>query len=131
MEKKHLSQSQLKSIQFILESASLQEAARKAKISRSTLYVWMKDQTFRQILQEHRTTLFREALDLLKQGTGKAVIELIKLLDSPDATNRRLAAKEILSLSLKVNETFVLEERILRIENALERNEKKKLRRRY
>jgi len=48
-------------------------------------------------------------------------LTMIELLDSEDESTKRLAAKDILSFSLKALEVQNLEERIERIEDLLEK----------
>jgi transposase len=117
-----LTSNQLKTISYILESCSIEEAARKAKVSRSSIYNWLKDDIFKEKLKKEREALFAEGLDLLKQATNKAVNELINLLKSRDETTRRLTAKEIINLSLRTTEIRDLEERISKIEQIIEQN---------
>ncbi len=112
---------QLRAISCILTSRSMEEAARLAGISRTSLYNWLKDKNFAMKLDEAREALFREGLNLLKQATGKAAAELVGLLGSDEETTRRLAAKEILALSLRVAEFQELDERISKLEAVLEK----------
>jgi len=116
MEKAKFTQNQLRTITCILESSSIEEAARKAKVSRASIYNWLKDEKFSNKLKEERDALFSESLNLLMQANIKAVKELVNLLESNEEKTRRLAAKEILNMSLKVAEVRDLEERISKIE---------------
>lgn len=116
MEKAKLTQNQLRVIRCILETNSLEGASRRAKVSRSSIYNWLKDETFRKRLRKERDTLFYESLDLLKQATREAVNVLINLLKSKNETTRRLVAREILNQSLRITEIRDLEERISEIE---------------
>ena len=122
MRKSGLSQNQTKTIRCILESNSIEEAAKKAKVSRGSIYNWMKDENFHKTLQKERDILFYESLDLLKQATTKAVKEFLNLLESENENTRRLAAKEILIQSLKIAEIRDLEIRMGRIENLIREN---------
>lgn len=120
MEKTSLSPSQLKTISCILEANSLEQAARKAKISRSSIYLWLKDQSFKARLEKERDILFHEHLNLLRQAVGKATKVLIDLLKSEDETSKRLSAREILSQSLRITEIRSLERRISWLEEVVE-----------
>jgi len=119
MKKPELTSTQLKAIGYILDSSSIEEAAKKAKISRGTVYNWLKDHNFKKILERERNTLFFESLSLLKQANIKAARTLIDLLESRDESTRRLAAKEIINMSLKIAELKDLEERIGKIEEII------------
>lgn len=120
MEKTALTPTQLKAIHYILESNSIREAAKKVRVSRGTLYNWMREESFNERLKKERQDLFNWSLSLLKQATQKAVNELINLLNSKDETTRRLTAKEIINLSLRTIEIKQLEERITEIEQIIE-----------
>lgn len=119
MKKTALTSRQLKVITYILESNSIEEAAKKAKVSRSTIYNWLKDNRFKQQLEKERKALFNEGLNALKAATSKAAKTLIRLLDSKDKKTRRLAATQIISVELKVAELHDLQERVERIEEHL------------
>ena len=91
-----------------------------ARVSRASIYNWQKDENFKTKLQSERNLLFIESLDLLRQGSMKAVQVLYALLNSDDETTRRLTAKEVLNQALKITELRDLEERITKIEKALD-----------
>lgn len=121
MKKSALTSRQLRAITCILENNSIEEAAKKAGVSRSTLYNWLNDSQFRARLEKEREAVFKGGLMALKAATAKAAKTLIELLDSKDRGTRRLAAKEIISVSLKVVELQDLQERVERIEEQLEK----------
>jgi transposase len=116
MEKTELTQSQVNAIRWLLECNSIDEAAKRAHVSRSSVYNWLKEEPFRETLRRERETMFTESLGVLKQATGRAVRELLNLLDSSNETTRRLAAREILCQALRATEIRELEERLLKIE---------------
>ena len=120
MEKTALTSTQLRAISYILESSSIEEAARKTKISRGTVYNWLKDDNFKKILERERNALFFESLSLLKQANIKAAQTLIDLLESADETTRRLAAREILGFSIRITEIKDMEERVSKVEQIVE-----------
>lgn len=128
MKKITLTSTQLKAINFILEGSSMESAAKKSGVSRSSIYNWLKEDTFRERLKKERNSLFLESLDLLKQANLKAVEVLIKLLNSKDEKNQRLAAKEIINMSMKVAEIRDFEIRISRIEDIIREENKAKKR---
>ena len=99
----------------------MDEAAKRSNISRATLYNWLKDEAFVRRLREEQEALFREGLSFLKQAVSKAARELIGLLESEDETSKRLAAKEVLSLSLRLAEYQEIDERIARIESYIDK----------
>lgn len=118
-----LTGNQQKALTEILSSGTMEEAARRAGISKSTLYEWLKQEPFRLRLEEARQAVFNEGLAVLKGATEKAARKLIALLDSKDETTLRLTAREILILALKLKETQDLETRIGNIEELLKARE--------
>lgn len=120
MRKSDLNPKQYKAVSYILESNSIEKAAKKAGVSRSTIYNWMRDPGFKEQLERERRAVFEGGLNALKMATAKAARTLIELLECSDLTTKRLAAKEIISISIKVAELQDLEERIERIEDCLE-----------
>lgn len=128
MSKNTLTQNQQKAIRAILEANSIEEAAKKVKISRGTIYNWFKDVHFKECLERERKALFEEGLSVLKGAAAKAAKTLIELLESKDRNTRRLAAKEIINFAIKGVETGELEERIIKLEELLEQNKHKQIR---
>ena len=120
MEKTALTSTQLKAISYILESSTIEEAARKARVSRGTLYNWMKEELFHEKLMEERTAIFNESLGLIKQATREAVNVLVDLLKCKNETTRRLAAREILGFSIRITEIKDIEERLFKVEQIVE-----------
>ena len=119
---KKLTAAKLRAVSFLLEGKDVKDAAKRAKVGRTSLYEWMKDPLFQQRLQEGREILFYEGLDRLKGAMVKAADVLIGLLSSSDEGQQRLAAKTILDFGLKGFELKNLEERIIRLEERLERS---------
>ncbi|GAI90160.1 unnamed protein product [marine sediment metagenome] len=117
-----LTAAKLRAISFLLEDKDVKDAAKHAKVGRASLYRWMKDPLFQQRLQDSREILFFEGLDRLKGAMAKAARTLIKLLSSSDEGQQRLAAKTILDYGLKGFELKNLEERLVRLEEQLERS---------
>lgn len=119
MEKDKLSQAQIKTIETILKSDTIEEASRNAPACKATIYKWLKDPTFRKTLSQARDEIFRESLDTIKQASKQAVEKLIGFLNSEDDLNQRFAVKEILSMGFRIRELIELEERILELERAV------------
>ena len=119
---KKLTAAKLRAVSFLLEGKDVKDAAKRAKVGRTSLYEWMKDPLFQQRLQEGREILFYEGLDRLKGAMARAADVLIGLLSSSDEGQQRLAAKTILDFGLKGFELKNLEERIIRLEERLERS---------
>jgi molybdenum-dependent DNA-binding transcriptional regulator ModE len=117
-----LTQKQQKAIKAILETNSIEEAAKKASFSRTSIYNWLKDKDFKECLERERKVLFEEGLSALKGATAKAAKTLVELLESNDKNTRRLAAKEIINFAIKTVEAKELEERVSQLEELIEQN---------
>jgi len=122
-----LKQKQAAALLALIEAPTMADAARRAGVSRSALFLWMKDATFKAKLDELRAEMFDEGLGLLKAATSKAARVLSALLDSRNENTRRLAGVSILTLSLKANETMEIEARIRKLETIVE-NKRPRLR---
>lgn len=103
-------------IQHIIASSTLEDACRKAKISKGTIYAWLKESAFKTELKRQRDEVVNEALDCLKCALTKAVDGLIGLLDSPRDDLRRWICKDIIEYSLKSIELEDIETRLDKIE---------------
>ena len=121
IEKSNLNQKQLRAITSILETDSIEEAAKKARVGRDSIYRWLKQKEFKDQLEQERRVIFEEGLNALRMATSKAAKKMIELLDHNNSNLRRLAAKDILSLTIKVIEIQDLDERIGRLEELLEK----------
>ena len=114
-----LSNRQLLTISQIIASTTLEEARRKAKVSKGTLYAWLKDETFKAELKRQRDEVIKESLARLKGAITKAVEELVKLLDSEKPELKRLVCRDILDYALKAIEIEDIEERIDQLETRI------------
>jgi hypothetical protein len=110
---------QRRALPFILEAPTMEAGARAAGVSKTTLYEWLKRDPFRAQLEAARADLFKEGMGALKGAAGKAARRLIELLDSKNENTRRLTAREVLALSMRIDETEGLEKRIEALEESL------------
>jgi transposase len=117
---RELTDRQRRAIPAMLEGKTIEAAAKIAGVSKTTLYEWMKQKPFHARLEEARADLFKEGMDIIKAASGKAARRLIELLDARNENTRRLTAREILALSLKISETQEIEKRLERLEEILE-----------
>jgi phage terminase small subunit len=116
-EDKDLSEKQIKAVPHLISSKTLKEGCRKARISRKTLYQWLKDPVFKEELRRQRDVIIEEALENLKGAMTKATETLIDLLDKTDNEHlKRYVAKDIIEYVLKAKELGDLEERLVKIE---------------
>lgn len=119
---KRLTSRQLLAINQIIASPTLEEACIKAKISKGTLYAWLKGEAFKSELKRQRDEVIRDALDRLKCGISKAVDELINLMASKNPNLKYRACKDIIDYTLKSIEIENIEERLDRVESAIAKN---------
>lgn len=103
----------------LLASPTVEDAAKRSGISRTTLYGYLADPTFRAELMTARAALFRDGLAELRATTTKATRTLAELLNSRREDTRRLAAAAILTLALRAHEAVEVEDRLRRLEEAL------------
>lgn len=115
-ENEKLTNRQLLAINQIIASSTLEEARKKAKISKGTLYAWLKDESFKAELKRQRDEVVKEALSRLKKAMTKAVDGLIELMDSHRQDLRRWVFKDIIDYALKGIELENIEERLDKIE---------------
>lgn len=111
-----LTNRQLLTINQIIASSTLEEARQKARISKGTLYAWLKDETFKAELKRQRDEVVNEALSRLKKAMTKAVDGLIELMNSQRPDLRRWVFKDIIDYTLKNIELEDIEERLSKIE---------------
>lgn len=114
-----LSEKQLKAIPAILGSATITEGCRKAKVSKTSFYEWMKEPAFKAEFIRQRNDLVSLALDELKGCTGEAVKVLRALLKSKKEGVRLRTATAILDHVGKFIEYEELEHRLTEIERRL------------
>jgi hypothetical protein len=110
---------QAKFLPVLLASPTYTEACRKGRVSRDTLYEWLKDPAFKAELGRRRDELVAQGFAFLSQSVGKAVETLVGLLDAGDGRLKRLAAKDILDQHGKFREQDELTRRIEAIEERL------------
>lgn len=72
-----LTRRQLAVIPHLVSVFSIEEACRRAKFSRPTVYVSLKDEVFRDELQRQREEVYRGSLEALKAGgkSGRTAFE--------------------------------------------------------
>ncbi len=116
-----LSGKQERTILAVLDSRSIEEACRKACISKTLYYKWLRDDPcFADALRSRRDAAGAEALERLQRGISIAVDVLVDLLASENEWVRRVAANDVISRFLKAQEIGELEERLGRLESAIE-----------
>jgi predicted DNA-binding protein YlxM (UPF0122 family) len=115
-EENKLTNRQLLVISHIVSSPSIEEASQKAKVSRGTIYKWLKNDDFCNELKSQRDKVINTALERLKGAITQAVEELIKLTSAQKEEVRRLACNDIITHVLKSIEIEDIEQRLDKIE---------------
>jgi hypothetical protein len=100
----------------LLSSPSIEEACRRARINKTTVYEWLKNEDFRKELKSQRDTLIDRALDSLKANITKATETLVKHLDSGRENISIRAAESIIEFAQKALEHEELERGIEALE---------------
>ncbi|MHC4758830.1 MAG: hypothetical protein ACYTE8_09245 [Planctomycetota bacterium] len=118
---KKLTARQLSAIPTIVSNPTYTQGAEKACISRRTFYRWLEIPKFRDELNHQRKAIAEEALGMLEQSLTKAVEVLVALLDTQDERLKRLFCNDIIEHILKNKENKELEERLVAIEQALDK----------
>ena len=119
-----LTDRQLRVMPYLLTSPSTEEACRRAKINKTTVYEWLKDETFRRELKRQRDTIMERALDSLKANIAKATKTIVKHLDSKRENISIRAAEDIIEFTQKAVEHEELEKRIEALEARLSQPER-------
>ncbi len=86
MKQDGITEKQQRAIVCLLSCKTREQAAQKAGISTSRLYVWLEDPAFSAALEAARRSLVDEALGRLAQGLTTAVDVLLKTLTDPKAS---------------------------------------------
>ena len=118
--KEILTEKQRRAIPFLLAAPSIEEGCRQARVSKATVYGWLKEEAFREEIRRQREEVVRAALDTLKANTAKATETLVKLLDSEKEGIQARAAEDIIEFTQKAIELEELERRIAAIEKRLD-----------
>jgi len=114
-----LTNKQLLIVSHILTTRTHEEACRKAKISKGTLYALLKGEAFKAELKRQRDEVVCEALDRLKCALSSAVDGLVGLMDSKQPHVRYRACKDIIDFTLRNIEIENIEERLEKIEDVI------------
>ncbi|HJY80007.1 MAG TPA: phBC6A51 family helix-turn-helix protein [Candidatus Binatia bacterium] len=111
-----LSSRQRRAIEALLLHPTLEEAAKAAKIGKTTLYRWLKEDAFSRAVHEARREQSQEALACLRSSLLRAVHKLSELLNSGNEMIAFRAATALVEHGLKGIELEEQEERIGELE---------------
>jgi hypothetical protein len=115
-----LSRNQEKAIAALLSEASIQAAARCAKVSERTLTYWLKQPAFAREYRSARQQVVEHAITLLQRVTSLAVATLHRNLSCGKAATEVAAAGKILEHSLGAVELFDLAQRVAELEQLVQ-----------
>ena len=118
-----LTDRQRRVIPHLLAAPSMEEACRRARINKTTVYEWLRDDTFRQELKRQRDAVIERALESLKASIVKASETLVKHLDSKRENISIRAAESIIEFAQKALEHEELEKRIEALKSRLMQRE--------
>jgi len=114
-----LTDKQRRVIPFLLAAPSIEEGCKRAKVSKATVYAWLKEDAFREKLRRQREEVVRGALETLKANTAKATETLVKLLDSDKEGIQARAAEDVIEFAQRVIEHEELEKRVAALEELM------------
>jgi ACT domain-containing protein len=115
-----LSERQQKAIAVVLAARSIAEGVKKAKVSRTQFYEWLRDSAFKEEFERQRQELIDLALHELRVSAGEAVEVLRALLKSEQDGVKLRTATAILDHIGKFIELENIEKRLSEIERRLE-----------
>jgi len=119
-----LTPKQNQAIAALLSTATHGLAASQAGINVRTLNRWLKLDPFQQALTQAEGALLGKLSRRLLALGDKALDALADILETPNqpgAGNKRMAASDILSQLLRLRELHTLEERVKRLEEAVQK----------
>jgi transposase len=118
-----LSARQSRVIAHLIAATSIEKACKGAKVSKATVYSWLKEEPFVDELRRQRQELARTALERMKAGVAKATDTLLKHLDSAHENISIRAAESIIAFAQKTFEHEELEQRMKALEERIAQTE--------
>lgn len=121
-----LPRKQSEAIAALLLCETMEKAAQHIQVAPSTIYRWMQGDEFRAAYREAKGACVSQAIGRLQQASSEAVETLRTImLDQNKPTSTRVqAAKIILETSIRGVELEDVDERIERLEQYIERQNK-------
>ncbi len=118
----NLSAQQRKAMPYFLTCSSVQEACKKAGISRMTYYRWLSEPEFKKTLDRLTDEAYRETVNILKRHTTQAACHLVGLMKTRDPVLKRRVCNDILNHLLKHEANTDIEDRLRKLEQIAEEN---------
>jgi hypothetical protein len=98
------------------------DACRLARVSRKSVWEWMKQEAFQEELKGARDRLFSDSLELIKGNVEKAVCKLVTLMEGAKKQDVQIrAAENILEYAVRLKQMEELEKRLEILEAAVGR----------
>lgn len=119
-----LSPKQLRAVQAVLGSRTIEEAANTAGVAARTLYRWKSERPFMEELQRQEGELISTAVRRLLAIADKAITAIEDVIDHPEqeaAGVKRLAAQAIIDSMLRLRDLRNIETRLESLESVYER----------
>ena len=115
-----LTAKQTRTIEALLVCKSIETSAKKANISKSTLYRWLKDETFQSEFRKAKFSLISNAITTLQRSSTTAVNVLCEVMNNEEtpASTRVNASRIVLEQAIKCTELEDLEKKITGLEEA-------------
>ena len=95
-----LTNKQRKAIEALLVTNTINRAAKRANVSDSSLYRWMRLESFQTVLREARRDILVHTTTRLQQMSVRAVDALEKVLDDDKATSASRISASRLTLDM-------------------------------
>ena len=116
--KMKLTTKQTRTIEALLVCESIEATAKKVNIAKSTLYRWLKNETFKSEFSKAKFRLLSNAITTLQRVSTKAVNVLIEVMVNKEnpASTRVNSARIVLEQAIKGSELEDLEKRIAVLE---------------
>lgn len=104
----------------LLTEVTMEQAAKKAGVSNTTLWRYLQLPAFRTAYQQARRQIVEESIALLQRASKRAVATLVKNLDSGSPSVEVTSARVILEQSFRGVELLELQERVQMLEDIVE-----------
>lgn len=117
-----LTKKQELAVMSIITEPSMKKASEKAGVSQSTLYRWLQLDSFQDQLKRMKHEAVSQATARLRHGMTIAVDALMQMASNPKtpAVARASACRTLLEFGFKAHEIEHLQERLERLEEAME-----------
>lgn len=117
-----LTPQQVNVLPYLLNTTSVEEAAKQSGKSRSTLQRWLRDPEFLRELALQQQQIIKGVRDKLTAYMMLAVDVLGELLESDNESVRRQAARDLLTMGFNAEKHFELVRRLRELEEAVDLN---------